>query len=309
MGKVFLISLIFLGFFIAGISPAYALSCRSITPTEALERSTAVFTGRVIDVETPIFDAFNTFPDKVTFEVLEIWKGVSDKILVVRAGNELGYGLKGSFHEGDEVLVYASGGMDRLRTYLCSRTRFLANSQEDLAELGEGLVPMGELPILPQMLRILLLPPILLPSTIILLSVLILAKKPRSGSLGLGFLRPDVRRVTLSLVLLMLAPSVGVYNSFAEWQFANAGGYLLLDLVYLLFGALSLLSQPVLLLRFFLSPGLPWILATFYVAEPSIILQMLSAVISKSLYPIVPYLISSVIVISMGHILTRRRAL
>ena len=65
--------------FLAGVLPAAevarACSCASFTPAERLERSDAVFHGRVTRmrwIETPDPDAFNA---EVTFQVFDWWKG------------------------------------------------------------------------------------------------------------------------------------------------------------------------------------------------------------------------------------------
>ena len=114
---------------------------RSTPPKESLEKSTTVFAGKVVDIDVPSGIVISSAdPMKVTFDVSKVWKGPNYKTLVVttaRDGTSCGY----SFKQGEEYIVYTYGEGDKLSTGICSRTKLLANAQEDLVGLGEGNLP------------------------------------------------------------------------------------------------------------------------------------------------------------------------
>ena len=127
--------------------PAFACSCvESGPPGQELATSTAVFAGRVIDIEAPIgLVIYGAQAVKVTIQVSEVWKGPVQHILVVtteRSGASCGY----EFASGQEYLVYARGVASNLETGLCSRTRPLAAAAEDLTALGAGSIPAADSP-------------------------------------------------------------------------------------------------------------------------------------------------------------------
>lgn len=139
---------IFLFLFIVGsllvVSTAIVNACSCIQPAppqESLEQSTAVFAGRVIDIDaTTGIVVSSADPVKVIFEVSKIWKGPDYKTLILttaRDGASCGY----SFKENEEYIVYAYGEEDKLSTGICSRTNLLTSAQEDLQELGAGNLP------------------------------------------------------------------------------------------------------------------------------------------------------------------------
>jgi len=121
---------------------AFACSCiRPPPPIEALEESTAVFSGTVLRVDRGLL-GIGDFLDgiSVTFDVERSWKGVTEKTVVVEtssSGGLCGYGFK----ESEKYLVYAHDVSGSLQTTICSRTVLLANAQEDLGALGSGTVP------------------------------------------------------------------------------------------------------------------------------------------------------------------------
>ena len=55
-------------------------------------------------------------------------------LTMARSGASCGF----TFVEGEEYVVYSKDGAT---VSLCSRTRFIANAQEDIDELGEGEKP------------------------------------------------------------------------------------------------------------------------------------------------------------------------
>lgn len=103
---------------------------------QELERSDAVFSGKVVEVRRhrqaeDIFAAV-----EVIFSVERAWKGVEGETISVFTSSHsaaCGYGFK----RGRTYLVYAHGNADdRLSTSICSRTRRLKDAGEDLKVLG-----------------------------------------------------------------------------------------------------------------------------------------------------------------------------
>lgn len=125
--------------------PSIGWACSCLVPPppqEALERSEAVFTGKVMTVtkpEAPV--GSSAAPVRVLFEVTETWKGTDQSQAIVRtAMDSASCGFH--FEEGKEYLVYAQKGpMGHWETNICTRTVELAHAQEDLAALGEGSAP------------------------------------------------------------------------------------------------------------------------------------------------------------------------
>ncbi|MGM0836232.1 MAG: hypothetical protein ACQEV7_08750 [Bacillota bacterium] len=127
----FLISLFSLPF----SSSSYACSCFPPgTPFAELEKSDAVFSGKVINVKTDD----STLKAKIS--VKESWKGMDSKEVTVHTAiDSAGCGV--NFETGKEYIIYSSLEDGKYITYLCSRTAELAYAQDDLTELGEGTVP------------------------------------------------------------------------------------------------------------------------------------------------------------------------
>ncbi|MGH9923078.1 MAG: hypothetical protein ACRD38_10030, partial [Nitrososphaerales archaeon] len=94
-------------FAIGNNDSASACECAlPVTPVEELERSAAVFSGRVIDISED--QSKNTYEARfeVQFDVERSWKGVFDKTAVVFTAldsNFCGY----EFEWGEKYLVYA----------------------------------------------------------------------------------------------------------------------------------------------------------------------------------------------------------
>ena len=142
MRKIFLLLFIVGSLLVVNTVIINACLCiQPAPPQESLEQSTAVFVGKVIDIDVPSGIVVSSAdPVKVTFEVSKIWKGPDYKTLVLttaRDGVSCGY----SFKQNDEYIVYAYGEENKLSTGICSRTRLLASAQDDLQELGEGNLP------------------------------------------------------------------------------------------------------------------------------------------------------------------------
>jgi hypothetical protein len=116
------------------VSFVYACSCAMYgTPEEELEGATAVFSGKVIKIETPgqmVLGGNNN----VTFDIIEIWKGDAWGQIIIKtssADSLCGFG----FAEGKEYLVYAFGDISDLQTNICQRTKLLSEADEDLEYL------------------------------------------------------------------------------------------------------------------------------------------------------------------------------
>jgi hypothetical protein len=123
----------------AGI--ANACSCAPPPPPKkALEQASAVFAGKVTAVER------DGSENVVTISVSRTWKGTEGQTVQVRtlaSGSLCGYG----FQKGKSYLVYCNkapkknGKSGALTTHLCTRTKLLANANDDLKALGDGRNP------------------------------------------------------------------------------------------------------------------------------------------------------------------------
>lgn len=122
------------------ICSGIALACSCIepgSPMKELEKSSAVFSGRVTGI-----DDCNRMTDYlcgyyVTFQVYEVWKGdIAEETTVITSDNSASCGF--NFEQGKEYIIYADG--DELSVSLCSRTRLL--SLEDTELLGESSRPL-----------------------------------------------------------------------------------------------------------------------------------------------------------------------
>ncbi|BDH62463.1 hypothetical protein MTP04_25930 [Lysinibacillus sp. PLM2] len=122
----------------------YACSCAAPgTPTEELNRSTAVFSGEVIKIVDPNKDAdIQSSADllEVQLKVKETWKGVDETVVTLYTAREsasCGF----NFTLNEEYLVYANKSEDALQVNICSRTAPLMTATSDLEELGVGEKP------------------------------------------------------------------------------------------------------------------------------------------------------------------------
>ena len=125
----------------------FACSCVPLPPPiEHFKKATAVFSGKVIEIKKAKLNIGNGMflQKRVKFDVAKSWKGVEKKTVLLftgRGGGDCGYG----FEKGESYLVYAFG-KDSLSTSICTRTRTLANAQEDLKALERLPVqPLGKL--------------------------------------------------------------------------------------------------------------------------------------------------------------------
>lgn len=137
--KILMRSLVLAASLMFGADTGLACTCAPAkSAAQELERSTAVFSGKVLEIKRHK-QAEDIFAQvEVVFRVEKVWKGVERRTVSVFTSSwsaACGYGFKG----GRTYLVYAYGNAEgRLSTSICSRTRRLKNAREDLGELGAG---------------------------------------------------------------------------------------------------------------------------------------------------------------------------
>lgn len=118
---------------------AFACTCAPPeSPTDELERSTAVFAGKVAALEARSgLVTSSADPVRVTFRGYTVWKGPQhDMLTLTTARSSISCGYE--FEAGREYLVYAYGEENDLQVSLCSRTRPLTLAAVDLIALGRG---------------------------------------------------------------------------------------------------------------------------------------------------------------------------
>ncbi len=127
---------------------AEACSCSEPPPAEeALRQADAVFIGTLSKFELIGHLDLSAGPQAgirwvrvATFDVTSSWKGSSQPSMEVTTG--AGGGDCGvDFIVGRQYLVYASVNEGTLQTNICTRTRGMAQAQDDLAVLGQGTSP------------------------------------------------------------------------------------------------------------------------------------------------------------------------
>jgi hypothetical protein len=139
--------LILMVIFVSGSFPSVtsACSCAELpTAAEELERSKAVFSGKVLDIKNKrSADGYMT--KSVLFEVTNTWKGVTQSQITIttgQGGGDCGF----TFTEGQEYLVYAYEsdmyGSKALVTGICDRTNYMTSLKDDLHILGAGKPPV-----------------------------------------------------------------------------------------------------------------------------------------------------------------------
>ncbi|MEX0787990.1 MAG: LPXTG cell wall anchor domain-containing protein [Anaerolineales bacterium] len=115
-------------------TPAYACSCVAPgSPTAALTEADAVFSGRVLSIETP--GGYESL--RVQMDVDKVWKGPVQAVIEVRTGRDSA-GCGFTFEQGKSYLVYAYESEGSLVATLCSRSNLLDQAAEDTAALGAG---------------------------------------------------------------------------------------------------------------------------------------------------------------------------
>ena len=136
-----------------GNNPAQVHACSCVqpgTPTEELEKFSAVFAGRVVSVQHS-FDpdtrsVVREAEDRTTvgFEVSAVWKGTVHEDMYISTpptGGSCGF----TFIEGEEYIVYGYDSSYDDGGYtvgICSRTALLHLAQADLDAFGDGQAPL-----------------------------------------------------------------------------------------------------------------------------------------------------------------------
>ncbi|MEH7444246.1 hypothetical protein V7201_18185 [Bacillus sp. JJ1122] len=141
------LALMFMVSIVAGSFPSVTSACKCVEPPTAareLERSQAVFSGKVLDIK----DKRNSkgyISKSVLFEVKNTWKGVTQSQIIIttgQGGGDCGF----TFTKGQEYLVYANEsemyGAKTLVTLICDRTNDLTALKDDLPILGAGKPPV-----------------------------------------------------------------------------------------------------------------------------------------------------------------------
>ena len=134
-----------------GVATAAPARCfMPVSVSEELERSDAVFAGKVIADEYRPLKTSTGQGEVLTvrFAVEKWWKGAKSEEVILYTStirhSERLYSFMAEdfrFSVGERYLVYASGSSDSLRTNGCRRTKKLGLADEDLQKLGEGKAP------------------------------------------------------------------------------------------------------------------------------------------------------------------------
>jgi hypothetical protein len=117
----------------------YACSCAGGNITEKLERSDAVFTGRVIEIGGTKNGDIGKLR-KYTFEVDQAWKGQITKNTSIYSydGGEASCGYK--FKDNESYLVYSYLGTDgELETNFCTGNTEYQKAKSELGLLGQEI--------------------------------------------------------------------------------------------------------------------------------------------------------------------------
>jgi hypothetical protein len=129
---------------------SYACSCVGGDALVKLNRSNAVFTGKVIEV-----GGISKFDHgrlrEYTFQVEQAWKGVTTNNVTIYSYDGSSASCGFSFTKGEAYLVYTNEGQDgRLQTNLCNGNVMLSQAEEDLNLLGPATIRGEGLSALPQ---------------------------------------------------------------------------------------------------------------------------------------------------------------
>jgi hypothetical protein len=125
---------------IAPVQTVQACSCSApATATEALERSSAVFEGRVTKLSRPFLDRIGLTSSGrylVEFKVIRRWKGAALSRSVVKTpltGEACGY----PFEPGKQYLVYVMPNHQQAPTGICTGTKTIADGKSYIKELDK----------------------------------------------------------------------------------------------------------------------------------------------------------------------------
>jgi hypothetical protein len=140
MSRSILILILALGISGLAAKPAQACTCAAPAgPAEGLKRSTAVFRGIVTEINRPLLDRLGLIKSgghRVKFAILKQWKGAPSKSieLITRlTGEACGF----PFEEKKEYLVYVVAEPKDLQTGICTGTKNVSESVQEMKELDE----------------------------------------------------------------------------------------------------------------------------------------------------------------------------
>jgi hypothetical protein len=120
---------------------AYACSCQIAPREKDFEASAAVFEGQVTAI-TSNKEASGRPGEiaRVRLNVIQSWKGLQTEqvtVLTPASASECGY----SFQMGKSYLIYAAATKgEEFAVSSCSRTRDIADAQDDIRAMGTGVV-------------------------------------------------------------------------------------------------------------------------------------------------------------------------
>ncbi|OEH91119.1 hypothetical protein [Bacillus solimangrovi] len=150
-GKTVIMMVLVLSYLL-NYSPTTSYACSCAEPgsvTEELERSSAVFSGKVIDImDKNAYSPLKSSDDPlaILFEVEESWKGINQTEVIVytaRSSSICGYDVE----LNNNYLVYATETDRKLKLSFCSRTTLLSEANEDIKQLGAGERPTEDVSI------------------------------------------------------------------------------------------------------------------------------------------------------------------
>jgi len=123
--------------FIAVFIPYSVSACTCAYPEdaiEALEKSDAVFTGKVKGIKKSMINgnAYNA----VLIDVYDAWKGVDTTQFIVYT---YWSSCQFEFQQGEEYLIYSYKYEDNYIVLNCGRSTTLDSAEADLKQLGQGL--------------------------------------------------------------------------------------------------------------------------------------------------------------------------
>jgi len=134
-----LLTCVAVSYFVAA-EPAEACTCSAPAgAAEAFQRSSAVFKGKVTEIDRPFFDRIGLTQSgsyRVGFEVLKQWKGTLSKTTVVitrLTGEACGF----PFERGKEYLVYAVSEPRDIQTGICTGTKNIVDAAEEIQQLDK----------------------------------------------------------------------------------------------------------------------------------------------------------------------------
>lgn len=127
---------------VVAAEPAYACTCMTpATAAEALQKSSAVFRGRVVKIYRSFFDRVGitrTGSYRIEFEISKQWKGTAAKSTVVitrLTGEACGF----PFEETKEYLVYVVTEPKDIQTGICTGTKNIIEGEQDMQQLDKLL--------------------------------------------------------------------------------------------------------------------------------------------------------------------------